>query len=72
MRDVIDYWILESAQAYYLDKEVKLAIAEGWQPLGGVSVCLYASSGNSFESKKVYSQAMVKYKPEKTKSIIGI
>ena len=69
MRDIIDYGILESSKAYSLDKEVKLAIAEGWQPLGGISVCLYATSGNSFESKKVYSQAMVKYKPEKTNSI---
>ena len=69
MRDIIDYGILESSKAYSLDKEVKLAIAEGWQPLGGISVCLYATSGNSFESNKVYSQAMVKYKPEKTNSI---
>ena len=69
MRDIIDYGILESSQAYSLDKEVKLAIAEGWQPLGGISVCLYATSGNSVVSKKVYSQAMVKYKPEKTNSI---
>ena len=69
MRDIIDYGILESSKAYSLDKEVKLAIDEGWQPLGGISVCLYATSGNSFESKKVYSQAMVKYKPEKTNSI---
>lgn len=69
MRDVIDYRILESAQAYYLDKEVKLAITEGWEPLGGVSVCLYATSGNSFESKKVYSQAMVKYKQPKPNQV---
>lgn len=51
---VKDYTVLTSQNQYTLTQAVKAAIAQGWQPLGGVSVCV--------DPKGVYSfiQAMIK------------
>ena len=65
---ITDYQILKYSQSGYLEREVANAIKEGWQPLGGVSVCLYAPSSN-YKSDKEYSQAIVKYEKQNLNSI---
>ncbi len=65
---ITDYQILNSSKSGYLEREIADAIKEGWQPLGGVTVCL-ASSSSSYESGKQYSQAIVKYEKQKPNSI---
>lgn len=62
---ITDYQILQYMQRDYLEREVARCIEEGWQPLGGVSVCLYTTSGNYTE----YYQAIVKYEQQKPNSI---
>ena len=62
---ITDYQILTYIQRDYLESEVAKHIKEGWQPLGGVAVCLYTTSGNYTE----YYQAMVKYEQPKSNSI---
>ena len=59
---ITDYKILKYSQSGYLESEVASAIKKGWQPLGGVSVCLYRFD-------KEYSQAIVKYEKQKPNSI---
>ena len=59
---ITDYQILKYSQIGYLESEVANAIKEGWQPLGGVSVCLYRYDNE-------YSQAIVKYEKQKPNSI---
>ena len=59
---ITDYKILKYSQSGYLESEVANAIKEGWQPLGGVSICLYRFD-------KEYSQAIVKYEQQKPNSI---
>lgn len=65
---ITDYQILTHSQNRYLERVVADYIKEGWQPLGGVSVCLYAPSSN-YKSDKEYSQAIVKYEQQKPNSI---
>ena len=65
---ITDYKILKYSQSGYLESEVANAIKEGWQPLGGVSVCLYSLT-MSYKSDKEYSQAIVKYEKQKPNSI---
>ena len=65
---ITDYQILKYSQSSHLENEIAEAIKEGWQPLGGVSVCLYASTSD-YKSDKVYHQAIVKYEKQKTNSI---
>ena len=43
---ITDYQILKYSQSGYLERAVAEYIIRGWQPLGGVSVCLYTTSGN--------------------------
>lgn len=62
---ITNYQILTHSQSRYLEREVARCIEEGWQPLGGVSVCLYTTSGNYTE----YYQAIVKYEQQKPNSI---
>ena len=62
---ITDYQVLRYSQSVYLESEVAKHIKEGWQPLGGVSVCLYTTSGNYTE----YYQAIVKYEQQKPNSI---
>ena len=62
---ITDYQILQYTQRDYLERKVARCIKEGWQPLGGVSVCLYTTSGNYTE----YYQAIVKYEQQKSNSI---
>ena len=62
---ITDYQILTHSQNRYLERVVADYIKEGWQPLGGVSVCLYTTSGNYTE----YYQAIVKYEKQKPNSI---
>ena len=66
---VTDYKILTETRYYSLESTIRSSIKEGWQPLGGVSVCLHATSGNSYESAKDFYQTMVKYEQPKTNSI---
>lgn len=65
---ITDYQILKNSHSDYLEREIANAIKEGWQPLGGISVCLYVIS-NSYESDIKYSQAIVKYEKQKPNSI---
>ena len=65
---ITDYQILTHSQNRYLERVVADYIKEGWQPLGGVSVCLHATS-NRYESTKEYFQAIVKYEQQKPNSI---
>lgn len=62
---ITDYQILTYIQRDYLERKVASCIEEGWQPLGGVSVCLYTTTGNYIE----YFQAIVKYEQPKSNSI---
>lgn len=62
---ITDYQILTYIQRDYLERKVARCIEEVWQPLGGVSVCLYTTSGNYTE----YQQAIVKYEQQKPNSI---
>lgn len=66
---VTDYKILTETSYYSLVSTVQYSIRDGWQPLGGVSVCLHATSGNSYESAKDFYQTMVKYAQPKSNSI---
>ena len=59
---ITDYQILTHSQNRYLERVVADYIKEGWQPLGGVSVCLYRFD-------KEYSQAIVRYEKQKPNSI---
>ena len=62
---ITDYQIPTHSQNRYLERVVADYIIRGWQPLGGVSVCLYTPSGNYTE----YQQAIVKYEQQKPNSI---
>lgn len=62
---ITDYKILKHSRGEYLERVVAEYIIRGWQPLGGVAVCLYTTSGNYTE----YYQAIVKYEHQKPNSI---
>ena len=62
---ITDYKILKYIHRNHLERKVASCIEEGWQPLGGVAVCLYTTSGNYTE----YYQAIVKYEHQKPNSI---
>lgn len=62
---ITDYKILKHSQSGYLQMVVAEHIIRGWQPLGGVAVYLYTTSGNYTE----YYQAIVKYEHQKPNSI---
>ena len=62
---ITDYKILKYSQSRDLEIKVAEWVKEGWQPLGGVAVCLYTTSGNYTE----YYQAIVKYEQQKPNSI---
>ena len=56
-KKIIDYQVLSSEIGVWLAKEVKAAIAEGWQPLEGIVMALNGDG-------TYYAQAMVKYEGE--------
>ena len=58
---ITDYKILRRDKKFDLESRVLNYMKEGWQPLGGVSVCLYTTTGNYIE----YFQAIVKKKKKK-------
>lgn len=62
---ITDYKILKRDKKFDLESRVLNYMKEGWQPLGGVSVCLYTTTGNYIE----YFQAIVKYEQQKPNSI---
>lgn len=56
MRDIADYKVVRTSELNGPDgliSQVRSALAEGWQPIGGIS---YSITGS-------YVQAMVKYAP---------
>lgn len=57
MTNIIDYKIITGNSDIELQVYVRQVIAEGWQPLGGVSI-------GAFAEGTVLAQAMVKYAPE--------
>ena len=65
MKEIIDYIVVYGRDRAHLIDNVNSQIKAGWQPLGGVSVCLYTTSGNYTE----YYQAIVKYEKQKPNSI---
>ena len=62
---ITDYKILKRDKKFDLESRVLNYMKEGWQPLGGVAVCLYTTSGNYTE----YYQAIGKYEKPKSNSI---
>jgi len=46
---IVDYMVVDNSNLSYFQAAIREAIADGWQPLGGVSVRTH------------YYQAMVKY-----------
>ena len=53
---ITEYMIVcEGTRGKDIEQRVKELISDGWQPLGGISICPGA-----------YAQAMVKYSPDKT------
>ena len=52
---ITKYVTLGCTDLYELDEAVNKAIAQGWQPFGGVSI------GFTNDNKRYYVQAMVKY-----------
>ena len=65
---ITDYQILTHSQNRYLERAVAEYIIRGWQPLGGVSICVYPKLSR-FISTKEYQQAIVKYEQQKPNSI---
>ncbi len=58
-RLIVEYKIIETKDdARKLQKEVNKQIAEGWEPLGGVAVCVAGALDHYW-----YYQAMVKKPP---------
>jgi hypothetical protein len=58
MTKIIEYKIVRSNDVEDIDFLVENALADGWQPLGGVSVSLSESDEYRYIE---YAQAMVKY-----------
>ena len=65
MKEIIEYTLVFGRDREDLIDNVNSRIKTGWQPLGGVAVCLYTTSGNYTE----YYQAIVKYEHQKPNSI---
>ena len=57
MQTITDYFTIVQDSSWELDVQIAKGIAQGWQPLGGVSTAL------KNDSCLVFSQAMVKYAP---------
>ena len=58
MRKVIDYNVVEAQNHYDLISQVRNAIKQGWQPLGGVGT--HFATALSDQGKRLY-QALAKY-----------
>jgi hypothetical protein len=60
MGKIADYQVISTQGTIELVKQVKLAINDGWELIGGVSI----SAASSSEGKGViiYAQALIKYK----------
>lgn len=50
--EIIDYTIIEKYSSVELEKSVLKFSRDGWEPLGGVSLCLY-------KNRKIYTQAVI-------------
>lgn len=55
-KEIVDYMVVVDDSSNFLE-EVRKAIAEGWQPFGGLVV-----TSSTFPA--LFSQAMVKYKKQ--------
>lgn len=64
---ITDYWLATGLDSEELIEEVTELLAEGWQPLGGISHSVVDSKNDHSDW---YTQAMVKYAPE-PRSILG-
>ena len=62
------YKILKRDKKFDLESRVLSYMKEGWQPLGGVSICVYPKLSR-FISTTEYQQAIVKYEQQKPNSI---
>lgn len=56
----MEYLILEGDDANQLSNAVRIHIADGWKPQGGVSVSL---SGSDQFMYQIFAQAMIKETP---------
>ena len=65
---ITNYTILKCDKECDLERIVLHYMQDGWQPLGGVAVCLSASS-STYKSDKEYYQAMVKYEQPKQNQV---
>jgi len=53
----MEYQVLSNDSAYELQAQVRIAIGEGWKPLGGVA----CGGGGAYNEINIYyAQAMVK------------
>jgi len=59
MRKMIAYGVLNDSTLDKLRLQVNAAIADGWEPLGGI-----AAAVQNYGSPMTYLQAVVKYAPE--------
>lgn len=69
MLTVTDYKILTETNYRSLTASTYYSIQNGWQPLGGVSVCLHSTSSTSSRTDKDFYQTMVKYEQPNPNSI---
>ncbi|HMJ90950.1 MAG TPA: DUF1737 domain-containing protein [Candidatus Acidoferrum sp.] len=59
MKKTIAYGVLTDATLDKLRIQVNAAIADGWEPLGGIS-----GASQAYGSAMTFMQAIVKYAPE--------
>ena len=65
MKKIADYTVITATDDRHMATQVNIAIAQGWQPLGGVS----ATTKNGVI---VLVQAMVRYAAARVKHPIGL
>ena len=65
-RKIVDYYVLEQDSRSLLGEAVLAYMSIGWEPLGGVSHCVYQEIPKSIASigTHFYNQAVVKYEAE--------
>jgi hypothetical protein len=61
MNQITDYKVVTEQGTINLEREVKSAISQGWELLGGVS--LMSAVGQSGTGIIMYAQALIKRKP---------
>ena len=62
MAEIIEYQVLTCPGYGALNNQMKEAIKDGWQPLGGVSSFSRVVNIVIGQTEAIYSQAIVKYK----------